>query len=272
VSATNANFGGKLPANYDHYLGPVLFDPFAADLASRAGGLAAAGLEDILEIGCGTGILTRHLLAKLPAATRIVATDLSEDMLAFARGKFGSSERIQWRQADAMKLPFADASFDLVVCQFVWMFMPDKSDHARKVRRVLRSGGSFLFNVWDSLAQNDLARITQTVLDESFPDDPPQFFQVAFGCHQRDTLKAALKNGGFPDVRIEVVPKRCEAASALQVATGLITGLPLGKMIAERRSIDESAMIELIASRLAENFGDPPTTARLLGLVVTARA
>jgi ubiquinone/menaquinone biosynthesis C-methylase UbiE len=157
VSDRIATFDGEIPENYDHYLGPVLFDPYAADLTNR---ISVAGLNDVLELTCGTGILTRRLLDKLRPATRIVATDLSASMVEYARSKQDYSEHVEWKQADAMQLPFPSSRFDAVVCQFGWMFMPDKGVAALEARRVLRPGGMFLFNVWDGLAQNDLERIT----------------------------------------------------------------------------------------------------------------
>jgi ubiquinone/menaquinone biosynthesis C-methylase UbiE len=269
VSHRIANFDGEIPRIYDACLGPVLFDPYADDLARR---VAAENLGDVLELACGTGILTRHLLANLSPATRIVATDLSDDMVDYARGKLGTSERLEWRQANAMELPFANASFDAVVCQFGWMFMPDKAVAVREVRRVLRPGGTFLFNVWDSLAHNDLPRVVQATLEERFPDHPPQFLPVAFGYHQRHVITATLESAGFSQVTLVEVAKRSVRSSARQVATGLITGTPVRYALLQLGNSNEMELIDAIAARLAKEFGDPPTNAKLLALVVTAGA
>jgi len=269
VSELIAMFDGDIPGNYDHYLGPVLFDPYADDLSQR---LAAAGLHDVLELACGTGILTRHLLKSLPPPTRIVATDLSADMLDYARRKVGSSERVEWRQANAMELPFPSARFDAVVCQFGWMFMPDKTVAAREALRVLRPCGTFLFNVWESLAQNDLPRVAQRTLEERFHAEAPQFLPFAFGYHQRQLITTTLEAAGFRHVSLVEVAKRSEKSSARQVATGLVTGTPLRHALQERGNINPGELIDSIAARLTREFGDPPATARLLALVVTAKA
>jgi ubiquinone/menaquinone biosynthesis C-methylase UbiE len=269
VSDRIANFDGEIPRNYDDNLGPVLFDPYADDLSHR---VAASGLQDVLEMACGTGILTRQLLKNLPPATRIVATDLSVDMVDYARRKLGPSERVEWRHGDAMQLPFPNASFDAVVCQFGWMFMPDKTVAAREVLRVLRPGGTFWFNVWDSLSQNDLPRVVQAALEERFPVDPPQFLPFAFGYHRRHIITAALEAAGFSRVSLVEVAKRGTTAPVRQVATGLLTGTPLRFALQERGSLNPSELIDSIAARLAKEFGDPPTTAGLLALVVTAQA
>jgi ubiquinone/menaquinone biosynthesis C-methylase UbiE len=269
VSEKIAVFDGEIPRNYDHYLGPVLFNSYADDLSHRVG---AEGLKDVLELACGTGILTRHLLENLPPATRIVATDLSGDMLDYARSKLGPSEQVEWRQANAMDLPFPSASFDAVVCQFGWMFMPDKTIAAREARRVLRPGGSFLFNVWDSLTQNDLARVVQATLEDRFPDATPKFLPFAFGYHDRHIITTTLEKAGFSLARVVEVVKRGVKSSARQVATGLLTGTPVRHALQERGNINPSELIDSIAARLAKEFGDPPATATSLALVVTAKA
>jgi SAM-dependent methyltransferase len=268
VSDRIADFDGEIPRIYDDCLGPVLFDPYADDLSHR---VAADGLKDVLELACGTGILTRQLMNNLPLATRIVATDLSEDMLAYARGKMGPSNRVEWRQANAMDLPFPNGSFDAVVCQFGWMFMPDKTVASREALRVLRPGGTFLFNVWESLAQNDLPRVVQAALEERFPGDPPQFLPFAFGYHERRDITTALQTAGFPHVSILEVAKRGATSSVRQVAIGLVTGTPLRYALQDRGNINPAELIDTIADRLAKEFGDPPATANFLALAVTAR-
>jgi ubiquinone/menaquinone biosynthesis C-methylase UbiE len=152
----NAQFAGSIPAAYDRYLGPILFQPYAQDLINR---LKVGENSSVLELACGTGILTRVLRDRLPQTARLVATDLNEPMIATAARKFGQDELIEWKQADASSLPFEDGSFDAVVCQFGIMFVPDKALSAREAHRVLKPGGVFLFNVWDSLEHNDLGRI-----------------------------------------------------------------------------------------------------------------
>ena len=134
----------RFPQNYDRYLGPVLFEPFAKDMAAR---LKDEQPKNVLEIACGTGIVTRRLRDSLAPAVRLVATDLNPGMLAFAQRKFSESENLEWQEADAGALPFDDGSFDAVVCQFGLMFVPDKEAAMRECYRVLSSGGVFLFNV-----------------------------------------------------------------------------------------------------------------------------
>src|SRR5436309_15716479 len=172
--------GERSPENYDRYLGPVIFEPWAKDLVLR---LAGKKYERILEIACGTGIVTRRLRDALPATTEIIATDLNPDMFEFAKPKFRNGENVLWQPADASALPFPNCSSDAAVCQFGVMFVPDKAAAMRESYRVLRSGGVFLFNVWDSFEANPFGQIAHTTIASFFDPDPPNSYKTSFGFH-----------------------------------------------------------------------------------------
>src|SRR5262249_2990545 len=139
-----AAFGTTYAELYDRYLVPMLFAPYAEVVARRAANLHP---QTVLETAAGTGIATQSLAKTLPGAS-ITATDLNQPMIEQGTAK-ADFRNVTWQQADAMKLPFADASFDLVVCQFGVMFFPDKQIAFREARRVLRPEGHWLFVVWD---------------------------------------------------------------------------------------------------------------------------
>jgi len=157
---TDKVFTGSIPKLYETYLVPLIFEPYAADLANR---LASRSLTRVLEIAAGTGVVTRALASVLPESISIVATDLNQPMLDQASA-LGTKRRVEWRQADAMQMPFADGTFDAVVCQFGVMFLPEKSKAFWEARRVLRPGGVFIFNVWDSIEENEFADTVTTAL------------------------------------------------------------------------------------------------------------
>lgn len=163
---TRANYGGTIPEYYDRCLGPAWFDAFGADLARRLPDPLAG---DVLEIACGTGLVTRRLRARIDAARRLVASDISQAMLDYARNKLIDCKGIEWREADAASLPFDAGEFSAVVCAFGMMFVPDKRAVFREVRRVLKSGGTFLFNVWDRIEDNPAAVINAEVVEGLFP-------------------------------------------------------------------------------------------------------
>jgi ubiquinone/menaquinone biosynthesis C-methylase UbiE len=186
----NVIFEGSIPENYDRYLGPALFEPFAKNIVARLKGERA---RNVLEIACGTGILTRRLRNSLPPAARLVATDLNPGMLAFARAKFSTTENLDWQEADAGALPFPDNSFDAVVCQFGLMFVPDKAAAMRECYRVLGPGGVFLFNVWDSIERNPIGQTAHKTIASFFESDPPNFYELPFGFYEADVIRACYK-------------------------------------------------------------------------------
>ena len=125
---SDAVFAGSIPELYDTQLVPLIFEPYAADLARR---IAALAPSRVLETAAGTGVVTRALARALPASTELVATDLNQPMLDHAAA-IGTARPVTWQKADAMQLPFGDATFDVVACQFGAMFFPDKAHGLRR--------------------------------------------------------------------------------------------------------------------------------------------
>lgn len=263
-----ANFSGSIPEYYDRCLGPAWFDVFAADLTAR---LAAKPPGDVLEIASGTGIVTRRLRERLDPAVRLVASDLSKAMLDYARAKV-ALPGIEWREADACKLPFEDESFGAVVCAFGVMFVPDKTAAFREARRVLRKGGILLFNVWDRLEENPHAYSNARVFDELFPGDQEmQFAKLPFGMHDPQLLRKLLAEARFREVRIE--PTRIEVRSpdARTIAVGQIRGTPRSLLI-EKRGASLEDVIDKAAAALARVGGEKPYRSHAQAIVIEARA
>ena len=265
----NAQFAGSIPATYDRCLGPMFFQPYAADLVAR---LKLPENSSVLELACGTGIVTRHLRDHLPASARLVATDLSEPMMQNAAAKFTGDAAIEWKQADACHLPFADQQFDAVVCQFGIMFVPDKRLSAREARRVLKPGGVFLFNVWGSLAENPLGRIAHETIGGFFATDPPNFYEVPFGYSDQAEIKRLLESAGFGTIRIDAVSKLTVPTNAEDAARGLVHGSPVSIAIAERDASLLPAITNAVAEALKKEFRGSPFRAPMQAVVAEARA
>lgn len=261
----SAGFTGSIPDNYDRYLGPVLFTDYGADLVRR---VAAASPARVLETAAGTGIVTRMLRDALPAA-EITATDLNPPMLDVARAKFRQGERITSQAADAGALPFPDGAFDAVACQFGIMFFPDKDKSYREVHRVLAPGGRYVFNVWDAHDRNPFAAAVAAIIRQRFPVDPPTFYEVPFGYHRLDPIKASLEAAGFRDIAFGVLRRDQPVANVRDFARGLVFGNPLIDQVRARRSIDPEALFEEVTAAIAPLFGNPPR-ARLQTIVVEA--
>jgi ubiquinone/menaquinone biosynthesis C-methylase UbiE len=261
-------FVGKIPENYDRYLASLFFEPYADDLVSR---LPVHDGMRILEVACGTGILTRRLVDKLGGRGEIIATDLNEAMFANARKGLPKRGDAKWRHADGTSLPFETRSFDAVICQFGLMFFPDKAAGAREAFRVLKPGGIYLLNVWDSLEHNPVPRVTHETITGFFPDDPPKFYTVPFGYHDPAVLKSLLADAGFEVVRCERVAKEGRSPSAADAAAGLIDGNPVFGEIMQRRPGAVAEIKAALAARLAREWGDRPLRAPLQAVVIVAR-
>jgi len=264
----DAAFVGSIPENYDRYLGPLFFHEPAADMASRLD--APPGMR-VLETACGTGIVTERLLARLGGRGSLVATDLNEPMLAYGAAKLSGRHGLEWRPADATKLPFGDRSFDAVVCQFGLMFFPDKSAGIREAFRVLKPGGRFLLSVWDRLEDNPVARITHEIVATFFPADPPQFYTIPFSLHDGAAVRGWLEGSGFVDVHAERLAQVGTSATAAEAATGLIEGSPIYSTIMERRPAALAAIEAAVAENLARALGDRPLRCPLRTVFFTAR-
>ena len=265
--ATDKQFVGSIPEIYDRFLVPLIFEPYALDLADRA---AALQPRDVLETAAGTGVLTRALAARLPPATRIVATDLNQPMLdqAASRQQAGT---VEWKQADALALPFGDRSFDLVACQFGAMFFPDKVQGYREARRVLRPGGHLLFNVWDRISENEFPDVVTQAVAELFPDDPPRFLaRTPHGHHDVERIRHDLAAAGFAQVAVNGVDARSKAPAARHVAVAFCQGTPLRNEIEARGASRLEEATNRAAGALARRFGEGAIEGRIRALVISA--
>jgi SAM-dependent methyltransferase len=262
-----AQFTGDIPRFYDQHLGPILFEPYAADLARRA---AATKPANVLEIASGTGVSTVALRAALPQATRIVATDLNESMLDIAKDKLASAVNVEFREANAQELPFADAAFDLVAVQFGVMFFPDKPAAYAEAKRVLKPGGTFLFNVWGEMGANPCAEIAHADVLKFFPKDPPQFYLTPFGYADTARVRADLRAGGFSDVRDEIVRFEQAVSDWRHFAKGLVYGNPMIVDI-KASTVNPDDMVDAIAAELETRFGKTPATMPLEARVYSAK-
>jgi len=260
-------FSGTIPQIYERLMVPLIFAPYARDLAAR---IAEVRPRRLLETAAGTGVLTRALAAQLPADSNITATDLNEPMLAQAQAAL-PDPRIAWRQADALALPFEDSSFDVVACQFGAMFFPDRVKGYAEALRVLAPGGRLFFNVWDRIEDNEFADVVTQALAEVFPDDPPRFMaRTPHGYHDPDLIRGDLQRAGFGDIAIEAVDHVSRAPSPREPAIAYCQGTPLRSEIEARGAPGLEAATERAAEALAGRFGSGPVEGKIRALVISA--
>lgn len=264
--ATDKIFAGSIPKLYNEYLVPLIFGAYAADLASR---LVSRSLSRVLEMAAGTGAVTRRLATALPESVSMVATDLNQAMLDLA-SSIGTARPVEWRQADAMQLPFGDAVFDAVVCQFGVMFFPDKAKAFSEARRVLKPDGVFLFNAWDRIEENQFAHTVSEAMASFFPADPPRFMaRTPHGYHDVAVIAQDLKQGGFSKAsQITLVAARSQAASARIAAVAYCQGTPLRSEIEARDKSSLTEATDAAEEAIAQRFGRSAVDGKIQAHVV----
>jgi SAM-dependent methyltransferase len=267
MPSSDRAFTGSIPETYQTYLVPLIFEWYAEDLAARARDASPAR---VLEIAAGTGVVTRALARSLPEGVEVVATDLNPAMLEFAQ-RTPINRPVEWRQADAMQLPFDARTFDVVVCQFGAMFFPDRPAAFAEVCRVLRPGGRFVFSVWDRLEENPFAAAVHDGVSSMFPDDPPTFLaRVPYAYYETARIAADVAASGFDrSARIETVQAPSRADSPRVPAIGFCQGCPLKVEIEARDPSALNRATDAAAEELARRFGHGAIDAAIQAHVVT---
>lgn len=266
MTDTDKIFSGSVPKLYEEYLVPLIFESYAADLINR---LRSRSLSRVLEVAAGTGVVTRALASALDENVSIVATDLNQAMLDQA-ALAGTKRNVEWRQADAMQLPFFDGTFDAVVCQFGAMFFPDKPKAFSEALRVLSPGGVFIFNVWDRIEENEFADTVAIALASVFPEDPPRFMnRTPYGYYDRVAIERDLVEGGFAKpARIVTVAARSRAESPRVAAVAYCQGTPLRNEIEARDPCRLEEATDIATAAIAQRFGSGPVDGKIQAHVI----
>jgi ubiquinone/menaquinone biosynthesis C-methylase UbiE len=267
MSETDKAFVGSIPDIYDGIMVPLIFEPYAVDLAARLRDLTSGR---VLEIAAGTGAVTRELARTLPETVEIVATDLNPPMLERARAAL-SGRAVTFQPADAQQLPFGDAEFDAIICQFGVMFFPDKVAAFKEARRTLKQDGRYLFSVWDGIADNDFARTVHETLALIFPTDPPGFIaRTPHGHYAQAPIERALKEAGFTSIAFETVASTSRAPTAREAAVGYCQGTPVRGEIEARDPSGLEEVTSRVEEALALRYGSGPIEGRIKATLVTA--
>jgi ubiquinone/menaquinone biosynthesis C-methylase UbiE len=268
VMASIAAFTGSIPGNYDKYLGPVLFEPYALDLTER---LKKESLKNVLELACGTGRVTRHLVSLLPADGKLIASDLNPDMMSVAKTRV-TDERVKWLAADAQDLPFAQDSFDHIVCQFGVMFFPDKGKAFAEAYRVLQPGGLYLFNTWAGMEQNPRTAIIRKIMEDQFQENSPDFLKKGpYSFFDPVEIRGWMEGAGFTDVKIEAVDKVARYTSVDDFLKGFLEGSPLSAFLAEKDKKIQEEVRKKISDEMKKQFSEHGMDVPMQALVCQGR-
>lgn len=262
MEETGRSWVDSMPDAYERALVPTVFGPFALDLARR---VAARSPRRVLELAAGTGVLTRQLVAALPAAD-VIATDLNAAMVELGAERAAGAA---WEEADAMDLPFEDGRFDMVASQFGVMFFPDRRAAFVESRRVLRPGGTFLFNTWATLDTHDFQSALVAGVRRAFPLDPPTFMEsIPHGYADLGIVAADLAASGFRRVAMDTVTLEGYASSAAEIAVGYCTGTPLRAEIEARG--DLAAATAVVALEMERQLGTGRVSGKMTAHVIEA--
>jgi SAM-dependent methyltransferase len=266
-SAPDNTFTAAIAEFYESALVPLIFESYARDLAMR---VREVDPNAVLDLACGTGVVTRALDMALPDTCSIAGTDLSHAMIAEGK-RVGTARPVSWRQADVTALPYADESFDVVVCQFGIMFFPDTSRAYEEIRRVLRPGGTFLFNLWNDIGHNQFADVVTEAMDAHFPQDPPTFLAgTPLGHGGGAEIEAEVRAAGFRDCVITPRDDVSVAPDPYLPAVAYCKGTPLRNEILARDPEGLERATDVAAEALRARFGEGPMEGRISAVVVSA--
>jgi len=260
------SFTGSIPSNYDEYLGPMFFEDYALDICSR---IYVSNAKSVLELCCGTGRVTRHIRKTLLPTTRFVASDLSPDMLKVARERVVDSG-IDWQIVDAQQIPYGANEFDLVICCFGFMLVPEKAKAFAETLRVLRPGGTLLMSTWDTLERNEASFVFRSIIKQELGDCLPETYRLPFALNDPEEVRNELSAAGFSDVVVEVVEKKSVCETAKLAAYGLVHGGSLYNEIIKHGTERLNSILERVEKELARKYGVAPMAAPMSALITQA--
>ena len=260
------DFSGSVPKHYDQFSGPMFFEPYAIEVSSR---IDSSSVDVALELASGTGRVTRHLRAVLDSKTKLVASDISPDMLAVAKEKLKALD-INWEMIDAQRLPFEADSIDLIVCCFGYMFVPDKLKAFAEAYRVLQPGGMLLFTTWDKLELIGASCVYRNIAKKFLKDPLPESYNLPFSMYDGSAIKEMLQEVGFSKISIEKINKLSISPTAKEASEALTQGGAIYNAIMSHNPGSIEEIKALVEKQLADKFGEAPMVAPMSALISQA--
>jgi SAM-dependent methyltransferase len=263
---TTLSFDGQIPRNYEDILTPFLFDPFSAELMEQ---IDFSNAHKVLELASGTGSLTRLLVKQLSAGAHLTATDLQAGMLEIARQQVNSAQ-VSWDAVDMTSIPYKEDLYDLIVCQFGLMLVPDKLTAISEMHRVLRKGGRLVFTVWSDIEDNPVWAISGKVIERFLGTDPMLQDPGPFSMADKEHTLQLLGQAGFLQTSSRLVTQSGTTESAHLAAKGFIQGLPVFMTIHKKDPALAMEIEQALALKLTSELGDLPMHSPLSARVFEA--
>lgn len=260
---TTIPFSGSIPRFYEDLLTSFLFDGFSADLIER---IDLSTANNVLELACGTGGVTKHLQAHLPQDAKLTATDLQPAMIEVAKQQI-TSPNVHWEVVDMMNIPYKDEQFDLVVCQFGLMLVPEKPKALTEMRRVLKSGGQLAFTVWADILDNPIWKISGKVIEGFLGANPMLQNAGPFSMSEKSDTLELLGEAGFTSITATPVIQTGRIESAASAAKGILHGLPVFMAISKKAPELLPQIEQALKNELIRQLGDQPLISPLTAWV-----
>jgi SAM-dependent methyltransferase len=224
--------------NYERDFVPAIATPVSASLL-RIADLQPG--ERVLDVACGTGIIARRAAEAVGPTGKVTAIDIAPDMIDVARATSAPEGAvIDWHVGDAASLPFADGTYDAVLCQMGLMFMADRAAAVAEMHRVLAPGGRVAVNTPGSI-QPPFVVLEQAVVEHISPD-LGGFVRAVFSMHDPEAVAALLREGGLGDVTASVVQVPLRLPMPAEFLWMYINLTPMGPIVAQASEAARSAM------------------------------
>jgi ubiquinone/menaquinone biosynthesis C-methylase UbiE len=248
-SQSQWHFVESVPENYERYLVPDIFVSWAEDLVERA---ALRPGERVLDIACGTGIVARIAARKLGGSGSVLGLDLSAPMLEAARAAAAAEGiAVDWREGSAVKLPLADATFDVVFCQQGLQFFPDRVGALREMYRVLTLGGRLVLSVWGPIERSPgFAVLAEALTRYVSPEAGGLMITGPFSLSDPEELREIIAKASFEDIAVCSVAKTLRFPSSDEFVLRYAAGSALASPVAKADDKARTALLTEVAAKL----------------------
>ncbi len=255
---------------YEAVLVPVVFIPWAQELIRRS---APRDGEDILDLACGTGVVTREIARSGVSQATLTGADHSVDMLEVASRRTAEAGiEAHWIEADAAKLPFADGRFDLALCQQALQFFPDRPAALRELRRVLKPGGRVAFCVQCELDCNPMLRAQAAALEKHVGPEAGAAVRAICGLPDGDEIRRLFEDAGFGNIEVENVSLSLHHPDGAAFAAGAMGGMHTGDKLSRITEAQQRQCIDDFLTGLGDCFDGTAIRFPHVSHVITARA